>query len=96
MSIHHTLLDENYTFEQYVSDFGKSQHRSRNLMRRLLFEKELSIVLEHNRRDGSSWKAKTTNSPIPLMPPLWETMRPTLKAHSRRSMGCVSGVYAFP
>ena len=45
-------LDETYTFEEYAKDFDKSYTPEERARRQGIFENNLRVVLEHNRRSN--------------------------------------------
>jgi len=48
---------ETYSFEKYVSDFGKHYSSPRDYQaRKLIFEHRLKNIIQHNRDESFSWK----------------------------------------
>jgi hypothetical protein len=53
--LHNELND--YTFEQYVTDFGKQYaSHTETLNRKAIFEQNLKEILTHNSNPSHSWK----------------------------------------
>jgi C1A family cysteine protease len=53
-------LSEEYAFEQYLADFGKSYAPQEDVERRVIFEERLKSILDHN--DGPSTYKKGVNA----------------------------------